>query len=330
MSFGDISYILGRAHGIIGNFLTKSQISLLLSSKNLQELRAAFTQTSYDSIIGDMNFETQISDVSRNLKNSYSELLVKFYKQAGSSVKKKLRNYSERYNAENLRIILQGIYRGTKHEEVLSRLVPVSDYSIDYYSGLLNMSIDEIITVQKNRILQKDLRRANEEFETSGRFTPLESAIDQYVYSILPKVSKHYEAYVNMRSILALCRCIALKVPAYRYILPNRFIAKGLNASSIQEVLEIYNYAPYRTVFAKYTGAKDVPLHELEFAVERYLLNYWRKTFRYGTVLQMDAVIGFFELKLAETMDVIRIIVGISAGFSEKEIRENLLYYGSL
>ncbi|MHA1514740.1 MAG: hypothetical protein ACTSPF_04310 [Candidatus Heimdallarchaeaceae archaeon] len=44
----------------------------------------------------------------------------------------------------------------------------------------------------------------------------------------------------------------------------------------------------------------------------------------------MDALIGFFELKLAETMDVIRIIVGISAGFSEKEIRENLLYYGSL
>jgi len=120
MSFGDISYMLGRAHGIIGNFLTKSQISLLLSSKNLQELRAAFTQTSYDSIIGDMNFETQISDVSRNLKNSYSKLLVKFYKQAGSSAKKKLRNYSERYNAENLRIILQGIYRGMKHEEVLT------------------------------------------------------------------------------------------------------------------------------------------------------------------------------------------------------------------
>ncbi|OLS30619.1 MAG: V-type ATP synthase subunit C [Candidatus Heimdallarchaeota archaeon AB_125] len=330
MSFGDISYILGRAHGVISNFLTKSQINLLLSSRNLTELRAAFTQTSYDDIIGDLNFETQISDVARNLKNSYSELLLKFYKQAGSSVKQKLRIYSERYNAENLRMVLQGIYRGSKQEEILSRLVPVADYSIDYYSKLLNMSIDEIISIQKNQILQRYLRKANEEFKTSGRFTPLESAIDQYVYSILPKVSKHYNKYVNMKNILALCRCIALGIPAYRYILPNKFIAKGLNSSSIQEVLEIYNYAPYRTVFAEYIGAKEVPLHELEFAVERYLLNYWKKTFRYGTVLQMDALIGFFEIKLAEIMDVIRIIVGISAGFSEEEIRENLLYYGSL
>ena len=330
MSLGDISYLLGRAHGAVSNFLTKSQISLLLSSKNLKELRAAFTQTSYNSIIGDLNFETQISDVARNLKNSYSELLTKFYKQSGSSVKKKIRNYSERYHVENLRIIFQGINREMKQEEILSRLVPVADYSIDYYSKLLNKSIEEIIVNQDNQTLREDLKLANEEFKATGRFTPLESAIDQHIYSMLPKVSKHYETYVNMKNILALCRCIALNVPAYRFIQRNKFTVKGLKATSIQEVLETYNYAPYRTVFSKYIGVKEVPLHDLEFAVERYLLNYWKKTFRYGTVLQMDALIGFFELKLAETMDIIRIIVGISAGFSEKEIRENLLYYGSL
>ncbi len=330
MSVGDISYLLGRAHGTISNFLTKSQISLLLSSKNLTELRAAFTQTSYDSIIGDLSFETQISDVARHLKNSYSELLVKFYKQSGSSVKRKIQHFSERYNAENLRIVLQGVYRSINYDEIISRLVPVADYSLDYYSKLLGMSIEEIISVQKDLTLRRDLRKAFEEFKSSDRFTPLESAIDQYIYRMLPKVSKHYVTYVNLKNIIALCRCIALGIPAYRYILPNEFIARGLNASSIQEVLEIYSYPPYLSIFQKYLGAKEVPLHDLEFTVERYLLQYWRKTFRYGTVLQADSLIGFFELKLAETMDIIRIIVGISAGFSEEEIRENLLYYGSI
>ncbi|MHA1198869.1 MAG: V-type ATPase subunit [Candidatus Heimdallarchaeaceae archaeon] len=329
MAFGDISYLLGRAHGIIRNFLTKSQLSLLLSSKNLRELRAAFTQTSYDSVIGDLNLETQLSDVARSFKNSFAEILVMFYKQSNSSVKKKIRRFSERYNAENLRIILQGKHKGMKHEEIIERLMPVADYSFDYYTRLINMSIEEIIAIQKEKALLIDLRKALEEFKSTDRFTPLESAIDQYIYSILPKVSKHYGTYVNMRNILALCRCIALDIPAYRYILPNAFIAKGLKAKSIQEVLDMYNYAPYNSIFSQYIGAKDVPLHEMEFAVERYLLKYWKKTFRYGTVFQADALIGFFELKLAEIMDLIRITVGINAGFSEEEIRSNLIYYGS-
>jgi len=329
MAFGDISYLKGRAHGIIANFLTKSQLSLLLSSKNLEELRAAFTQTPYDSIIGDLNFETQLSDVARSLKNSYAEILVTFYKQSNTSVKKKIRRFSERYNAENLRIILQGKHTNKKQEEIIERLIPVADYSLEYYTKLINMSIEEIIILQKEETLKIDLRKAYEEYKTTNKFTPLESAIDHYIYSILPKVSKHYETYVNMRSILALCRCIALGIPAYRYILPSNFIAKGLKAESIQEVLNIYNYSPYSSIFSQYVGTGDVPLHELEFAVERYLMSYWKRTFRYGTIFQIDSLIGFFEIKLAETMDLIRIAVGVNAGFSEEEIRSNLIYYGS-
>ena len=330
MAFGDISYLLGRAHGIVGNFLTKSQISLLLSSKNLKELRAAFTQTPYDSVVGDLNFETQLSDVARSFKNSFAEILVLFYKQSNSSIKKKIRRFSERYNAENLRIILQGKHSGMKQEDIIERLIPVADYSLEYYTKLINMPIESIISIQKEESLRADLGKAFEEYKTTSRFTPLESAIDQYIYSILPKVSKQYETYVNMKNILALCRCIALDIPAYRYILPNKFIAKGLKADSIQKVLEIYNYTPYKEVFSKYIGIEDVPLHDLEFAVERYLMTYWKKTFRYGTVFQTDSLIGFFELKLAETMDLIRITVGINAGFTEEEIRSNLIYYGSI
>jgi vacuolar-type H+-ATPase subunit C/Vma6 len=330
MSVGDISYLTGRAHGIIGKILTKSQISLLLSAKNLTELRAAFTQTPYDSIIGDLNFETQITDVARSFMNSYAELLVQFYNQSSSSMRKKIQFFSERYNAENLRIIFHGIHMGMEHEKIIARLIPVANYSLDYYTRLLSLSIQQIISEQKETILQKQLKRAYEEFKKTDRFTPLESAIDQYLYSVLPKVSGHYEIYVNMKNILSLCRCLKLNIPAYRYILPNAFIAKALNSNSISEVLEKYNYHPYSAVFSEYIGQKEVPLHTLEFAVERYLLKIWRKAFRFSTVLNSDSIIGFFEMKLAETMDIIRIIVGVNAGFSEKEIRESLLYYSVL
>lgn len=327
MSIGDISYLLGRAHGIIGKILTKSHLSLLLSAKNLTELRAAFTQTPYDSIIGDLSLETQMSDVARSFKNNFSELIVNFFSQSSSSMKKKIQLFSERYNAENLRIILHGIHVDMKHDAIIARLVPVAGYNLDYYKNLLTMSIPEIISIQKDTSLLRDLRRAFEEFKTTERFTPLESAIDQYVYRTLPAVSSQYETYVNMKNILSLCRCIVLDIPAFRYILPNPFIAKALNASSVSDVLEIYNYPPYKAVFSKYIGQKEIPLHDLEFAVERYHLKKWRHTFRFGSVLESDSIIGFLELKLAETMDVIRIIVGVNAEFSEQEIRENLLFY---
>ncbi|MHA1347068.1 MAG: V-type ATPase subunit [Candidatus Heimdallarchaeaceae archaeon] len=328
MSFSDVSYLMGRAHGIIGNVLTKSQLSLLLSSKNLNELRAAFTQTQYDSVIGHLNFETQLEDVARKLKVDFAELLVKFYKQTSSSVQKKIRLFSERYKAENLRIVLQGIHVGMKHQDIMARIVPVAGYTFEYYTNILSMPLSKIISTEKDHNLRKDLQRAYNEFETTGRFTPIEATIDQYIYRTLPKVSHKYETYVNMKNILALARCITLGIPAYRYIQPNKFIAKALKANSVSEVLAKYNYQPYSTVFSKYIGMEEVPLHELEFAVERYLLKYWRKTFRFGTVFQTDALIGFFELKLAEVMDIIRIIVGVSAGFTESEIRENLLFYG--
>ena len=240
---------------------------------------------------------------------------------------KKIKLFSERYNAENLRIILHGIHVGMKHEDIIARLIPVANYSLEYYTKLLSQSIDQIISEQEEPSLQKQLSEAFEEFQNTESFTPLESAIDQYVYIVLPRISKHYDIYVNMKNILSICRCITLNIPAYRYILPNKFIAKGLKAKLVSEVLEIYNVPPYRSVFAKYIGVKEVPLHELEFAVERFLLKTWKKTFRYGTVFQLDSLIGFFELKLAETMDIIRIMVGINAGFSEDEIRENLLFY---
>ena len=330
MSIGDISYLTGRAHGIISKILSKSQISLLLSAKDLTELRATFTQTPYDKIIGDLSFETQISDVARSFKNSYADLLIKFYKQSSSSMQRKIQLFSERYNAENLRIILNGKYTDMQHEDVIARLIPVANYSLDYYKRLLSLSIQQIISEQREPILKKQLRRAFEEFNKTDRFTPLESAIDQYLYSILPKVSPHYEIYVNMKNILSLCRCLALNIPAYRYILPNQFIAKALKSNSVSEVLERYNYYPYSAVFSEYMGKKEIPLHTLEFAVERYLLKIWRKVFRFSTVFNSDSIIGFFEIKLAETMDVIRIIVGTNAGFSEQEIKESLLYYSVL
>ncbi|MFW9851879.1 MAG: V-type ATPase subunit [Candidatus Thorarchaeota archaeon] len=328
MSAGDVSYLLGRAHGIISKVLTKSNLSLLLTSKNLTELRAAFTQTPYDSIIGDLNFETQISEVSRRLKNSYSKHVVNFYNQSSSSsLRSKIQLYSERYNAENLRIILHGLHVGMEQEDIVKRLIPVAGYSFEYYTKLLEKSIQEIIETQKDTSLLRNLRKAFEEFRNTDRFTPIESALDQYVYQILPKVSKYYVTYVNMKNIISLCRCITLNVPAYRYILPTKFTARALNATTISEVLEMYNFPPYQDVFSKYIGQKEAPLHEFEFAVERYLLKKWRRIFRLGSVLESDSIIGFFELKLAEAMDIVRIIVGTNAGFSEQEIRESLLYY---
>lgn len=330
MAIGDTSYLLARAHGIISRVLTKSHLTLLLSSKNLKELRAAFTQTPYGKIIGNFNFETQLSDLSRSLKNSFADILINFYNQSNSQVRRKIQWFSERYNAENLRMILEGKHTKMSKEEIIARLIPVADYSFEYYTKLIDMPIDEIIAVQKEVRLQSELKKALEEYRATDRFTTLESTIDQYIYTVLLKVSNHYKTYVNMKNILALCRCIALKVPAYRYILPNSFIAKGLKATSIQEVLDIYNYTPYSTIFSQYVGFMDVPLHELEFAVERYLLRHWNNIFRYTSGFEADSIIGFFEVKLAEIMDLIRIIVGVNAGFSEEEIRNYLIYYGSL
>ncbi|MHA1304309.1 MAG: V-type ATPase subunit [Candidatus Heimdallarchaeaceae archaeon] len=325
--FSGIGYLFGRAHGIIGKVLTKSQISFLLSSSNLKELQAAFHQTQYGYIVRDLNFVTEMPEVSRRLKSYFAEIVNDFYNQGPQEAKEKIRQFSQRYHAENIRYILRGLYMKQTKEEIIKRIFPVAKYSFEYYETLLTKTIPQIIKEQSDPELRRRLEHAYEEFEKTGRFVPVDAAIDQYEYQQLPRISSNYDVYVKMRNILWICRCITLEIPPYRYILPTKFLSKALDKKTISEVLSLYNFPPYKKIFSAYIGKEDVPLHDLEFAVERFLLKTWKQVFRHGSFSDIDVIIAFFELKYAEVSDLIRIIVGINAGFSEEEIRKSLLFY---
>ncbi len=320
-------YIFGRAHGLMGKVLTPSQIDILLSAKDLRELQAAFQLTSYGEIVKGLNFITEMSTVAKRLKNHFARIVSDFYKQGNADSKEKISLFSQRFHAENIRYILRGLYMQQNENEIIERITPISSYTYDYYKKLLSSSIPEIIASQKDKKFKARLETAYDEFEKVGKFVVLDSAIDQYEYQQLPTISPHYKLYVRLRNILWICRCIAMDIPPYRYILPNNFLSPALDKKTISEVLNQYNYDPYRKIFSQFLDEEDVPLHELEFAVERYLVKTWRKIFRVTPASNLDFIIAFFELKFAEVSDLIRIIVGINANFSKKDIKDSLLFY---
>jgi len=143
----------------------------------------------------------------------------------------------------------------------------------------------------------------------------------------LPEISTEYKTYVNLKNILWVCRCIDLGILPYRYIKPTKFITKALDATSVSEILSMYNFGVYRKIFSPFIGKKDVPLHDVEFAVEFFQLKKWNKVFRIKPFYDLDVLIAFFELKYAEVSDLIRIIVGVNSNFSQEEIEKSLLFY---
>ncbi|MHA1686630.1 MAG: V-type ATPase subunit [Candidatus Heimdallarchaeaceae archaeon] len=319
--------LLARSHAIMSRVLTKSQITLLLSSSNLKELHAMLLQTTYGDVLGDVDLSVEPSKGAKKLKESFFHMVINFYSQASESVKIKILLYSQRYHAENLRHILHGKYQQIANEEILNQIITVPKYSYSYYERLLRLPIIEIINQTDIPELKRSLLQAYQEFESTKRFTPIESAIDQHIYKILRELSPYYEKYINLQNILALCRCLDRNIPPFPYILPYRFISKGLKATSVHQVLELYNHGIYGDIFGKYIGEKEIPLHELELDVEKYQLKIWKKVYRSNELSTFDELLAFFELKLAETMDIIRIIVGINAELSTKEIVNNLLFY---
>lgn len=323
-----IEDLLARSHAIISSMLTKTEVSLLLSARDLKELQALLLQTHFSKALINIDLSVQLSQGAKNLKEFYVSLIESFYKQATSeNVKAKILQFTLRYHVSNIRQILHGKYQGTSKEDILSQIVATPNYRYHYYENLLDLSIEEII----NRIDVPDFRRvlikAYIEFEASHKFTPIEATIDHYLYKTLLELSPYYEEYVNFQNILALCRCLYRNVLPYQYLIPSKFIAKGLKATSVHEVLEIYNYGIYGKVFGKYLSEEEIPLHDLEFAVEKYQLDVWRKVYRSNELSTIDELIAFFEIKLAEVMDVIRIMVGINAELPRKEIAESLLLY---
>ncbi len=327
MITGEHFFLYGRSHGMISRVLTSAQLKLLLSSQNLVELRAAFTQTEYDTIIGDLDLESDIEEVARRFKDEFARLLTYFFARSSGTQRNKIDLFVKRYHSENMRYILRGKYIGNSPETIMERLIPVSSYNFEYYEKLLDLPIIDIIKKESIVDLRAHLLGAHQEYESTNNFVPIDAAIDQYLYELLPKISSRYTSYVNLRNILQVCRCIVLEVPPYRYLLPNSFISKALNCTTVKEVLDIYDYGDYQKVFSPFLSLDPIPLHDLEFAVERFQINKWWKIFRYSTVFESDAAIAFLELKLAELMDLSRLIMGISANLSEKEIIDSFLFY---
>jgi len=326
-SIGILNSLLTRAHSIIAKFLTKEQLELLLSAKDLDQLKTAFLQTSYGAIIAPYDFENQLSEVARALKRSYANMILSFYRQSSMDIKNKIVQFTERYHIENIRIIIHGKFVERTKKEILDRIVELPRYSLNYYSTLIDKEIIEIINMQKGDFKEVLLEGYNE-FKETGNFVALESVIDQHLYSSLLKISPQYKVYVNMKNIVALCRAIVLGIPPYRYLLPNKFISKALNEKSVRRVLEVYKYGPYKDVFSRFLQESgEIPIDQLEFAIEKYQTRMWIKLFRNRTLGSFDNLIGFFELKLAETMDLIRIIVGINAGLDKGSIKETLVFY---
>ena len=248
--FGD-GYLYGRAHGIIGKVLTTNQINFLLTSSNLKELQASFRQTQYGPIVQNANFVTEMPKVARLLKEYFANIVSTFYVQGSQRAKEKIDLYSQKFHAENIRYILRGLYMGQSQEEILGSIFPIAKYSYSFYEKILHStSISEIIKKQTNSSFKIFLKQAYFEFEKTGRFVPLDSAIDQYEYSILPEISTEYKTYVNLKNILWVCRCIDLGILPYRYIKPTKFITKALDATSVSEILSMYNFGVYRKIFS--------------------------------------------------------------------------------
>jgi len=327
--FSGDGYLYGRAHGIIGKVLTRSQINFLLSSSNLKELQAAFRQTQYGPIVQDINFVTEMPEVAKQLKNHFSQTVSTFYKQGSSRAKKIIDLHSQRFHAENIRYILRGLFMKQPHEEIIERISPVGRYSYEYYEKVLSssLSIADIIKSEKIQTFKQLLEQGYSEFQKTGRFVPVDAAIDQFEYYILPIISREFDVYVNLKNIIWVCRCINLGIAPYRYIKPTTFIAKALESNSIPEVLSMYNFGIYKRIFADYMGKDDSPLHDIEFAVERFQIKKWKKIFRQKSSTDLKILIAFFEMKYAEISDLIRIIVGINAGFSQEEIEKSFLFY---
>ena len=129
--------LLARSHAIMSRVLTKSQITLLLSSSNLKELHAMLLQTTYGDVLGDVDLSVEPSKGARKLKESFFHMVINFYSQASESVKIKILLYSQRYHAENLRHILHGKYQQIANEEILNQIITVPKYSYSYYERLL-------------------------------------------------------------------------------------------------------------------------------------------------------------------------------------------------
>lgn len=337
------SFAHAKTRALKGRLLSDEDWHFLLKCKNMEDVLRYLSGTEYAAALSHLpkgKPEAEVISLALydELFRDYAKLLKVVPKKSSSLLKALL----SRYEAENLKTILRGIWEGRPPSVIrffLYHLGPLSRLPVGQL--LQVQKIPTAIEFLKSMIFYSPLVHALPQFKAQGKLFPLEVAIDIRVFEHIMETLKSLSGHDHKGAEVLISELIDLEnlhwLARFRhfyglspeeiinYILPGGkrlgirdlgSLARSLDLPSFLEALP----QPYREVLRQ---AKDWP--EIQPLFERWFLVQLYKVFRKDP-FQIRIQLSYLLLKEIE----VKALEGLVSALSIGEPPEKFLEFISL
>jgi V/A-type H+-transporting ATPase subunit C len=204
LSFG---YANSRVKAMKTSLLSDKDLKAMASAKTVEDVYALLEKTPYrDDLVAVALSEKSLPDkIEIACTRNFSRTLGKVYKISPKEAKPKISAWFERYDANNIKIILLGKHLGQKPEEIKQFMIEGGSLS----KGLIEKAVaakslkDAIIEfggTEYGRVLE----RAYLEYEKGKQIGVIINAVDNHFFKRIPETAK--KSFTDSRLLLNLIK----------------------------------------------------------------------------------------------------------------------------
>jgi V/A-type H+/Na+-transporting ATPase subunit C len=242
------SFAQARTRALKGKLLSAEDWHFLLQMRNLEDLLKYLSGTDYAPILE--RFAGAAPPVGELSLALYEELFrhtARLMQAVPKNSSRLLASLLLRYEAENLKTILRGLWRGSSTAEILALLYPLGALARLPLEDLLQAGqIASALDALKSTVFHDPLMQALAQFQAQGRLFPLEIAIDHTAFEHLR---------TDLKTLQRLDRRSARDLIGV--------LVDGTNLAWLVRFRHLYGISPEETINYLLVGGRHLTLKDL-------------------------------------------------------------------
>ena len=242
------SFAQARTRALKGKLLSAEDWHYLLQMRTLDDLLKYLSGTDYAPVLARFpGAMPPLGELSLALYEDLFKDTARLSKALPKNGSRLLANLLLRYEAENLKTILRGLWRGSPPQEILALLYPLGSLSRLPVEELLQAGqVTAAVDALPSTVFHGPLRQALAQFQAQGRLFPLEIAVDQAAIEHLG---------IALKSLSGLDRAKARSIIG--------MLVDGTNLSWLVRFRHLYGISPEETINYLLVGGRHLSLRDL-------------------------------------------------------------------
>jgi len=345
LDYAPYTYPNAKIRAMQSTLIRREEFEELAETEGLFNLINHLEKASYGGLITrEMAEEGETMMIEEALEQNLLETYLKVDEILPGDAKKIYRVYMKRFEGENIKRVLRGIYAGLSKEEMLPTIVSL--YHDKLAEVLTSLSIEEAVAKLDKTEYGAVLREALPEYSRTMSLLPFEAALDRYIYeqirlSIISHsggdvetIKKLMGTEIDIRNLNLVLRAASTGVKGekiYNYLLPYGYelsedkLRELCTMDNVERIINELDGTPYFKSMFKALAEYDMEktIHVFEKLLNEYYVHLG-STIATRQPFGLGPIIGYIVAKEHEVKNLITLLHLKIEGFKSEEIKKVL------